>query len=37
MPEPKGVAKLVGEVVPGVYRFAMHGKGKRGQATFHGG
>ncbi len=24
MPEPKGVAKLVGEVVPGVYRFTMH-------------
>lgn len=24
MPEPKGVAKLVGEVAPGVYRFTMH-------------
>lgn len=24
MPEPKGSAKLVGEVVPGVYRFTMH-------------
>jgi glyoxylase-like metal-dependent hydrolase (beta-lactamase superfamily II) len=24
MPEPKGTAKLVGEVVPGVYRFTMH-------------
>ena len=24
MPEPKGIAKLVGEVVPGVYRFSMH-------------
>ena len=24
MPEPKGNAKLVGEVVPGVYRFTMH-------------
>lgn len=24
MPEPKGIAKLAGEVVPGVYRFTMH-------------
>lgn len=24
MPAPKGTAKLVGEVVPGVYRFTMH-------------
>lgn len=24
MPEPKGIARLVGEVVPGVYRFTMH-------------
>jgi glyoxylase-like metal-dependent hydrolase (beta-lactamase superfamily II) len=24
MPEPRGVAKLAGEVVPGVYRFKMH-------------
>ena len=24
MPEPKGIGKLVGEVVPGVYRFTMH-------------
>ncbi len=24
MPEPKGIAKLVGEVVPGVYCFTMH-------------
>jgi len=24
VPEPKGSAKLVGEVVPGVYRFTMH-------------
>lgn len=24
MPEPKGIAKLAGEVVPGVFRFTMH-------------
>jgi hypothetical protein len=24
MPAPKGTARLVGEAVPGVYRFTMH-------------
>ena len=24
MPEPRGTAKLVGEIIPGVYRFMMH-------------